>query len=102
MSLTLSYALGLILSSGLSPIYLQAWMVIITLPVSMFPLFYLIYNNYTKFSKKNIFYAALLYVSVETILILAIFAGQSKFQNPNLLPQNVNKEQNQEIIYLFK
>ena len=102
MSLTLSYALGLILSSGLSPIYLQAWMVVITLPVAMFPLFYLTYNNYNKFSKKNTFYAALLYVSVETILILAIFAGQSKFHKEKQLPSNVNNKQNQEIIYLFK
>ncbi len=102
MNITISYAFALFVAGGLSPVYLQAWMVIITLPVSMFPLFFLFFKNYNKFAARKKVAIAVFIIFFEVTAVLFIGFGQGKFRGTNHLPADINTPKYKEIIYLFR
>ena len=91
---------GLVVSSALSPITLQAWMVLIAIFGTILPLQHLFCSLDLSNKKMKTFLIA--YVVIQIIMVLTVYLGQSKFNRPELFPTQIEEQKYENLKRLFE
>ncbi len=91
---------GLIISAALSPITLQAWMVLIIIFGAILPLQHLLSSFSFNEQKPKLFMLA--FVIIELIMVFTFYFGQLKFNRPEQYPKELQEQKYENLERLFE
>jgi hypothetical protein len=96
-----SFVIALLISAGLSPLTLQGWMVVITLPALMLPMMSIIIKKSRGLNMKKKILLGFSYCLIQIIIILYIAFGKEVFNRPSQYPNGFDFNKDKIIMNLF-